>query len=137
MNHTESDLQINCVNWFHLQFPKLHYHFFSVPNGGKRVTKMVKTKMGYRITSPEAARMKREGAKSGVSDLILLVPNDEFSFLCIEMKAPKGTQTDNQKAFEQEISRFGFGKYVICRNFDSFKKEVEDYLQSTQFGKLL
>lgn len=134
MQHTESKIQIACVTWFHYQYPQLYYHFFSVPNGGKRTKSLVKTKFGYKTTSIEGGIMKAEGAKSGISDLILQVPNENHAFLNIEMKSPTGRQSENQKKVQQSIDAHKFGKYIICRSFDEFKKEIEDYLQSTKFG---
>ena len=60
MKHIESRLQIACVRWFRMAYPKYKLMLFSVPNGGKR-------------TLMEAIIMKNEGVVSGVSDLILLV----------------------------------------------------------------
>ena len=56
---------------------------FAVPNGGKRDAKT-------------GARMKYEGAVRGVADLILLMPKKGWASLCIEMKTPKGTQSEHQ-----------------------------------------
>ena len=135
MKHTESKIQIACVNWFHLQFPELYYHFFSVPNGGKRAKKLVKTKTGYRYTSIEGGILKAEGAKAGVSDLLLLIPNGPYTFLAIEMKSATGRMSDDQKKFKESVEKIGFGKYVICKSFDEFKDEIEKYLASTGWGK--
>lgn len=125
MQHTESKIQIECVKWFHLQYrtePALCYHFFSVPNGGLR-----------RLITAQI--MKAEGAKPGVSDLLLMVPNGKYNFLAIEMKADKGRQSDNQKIFQKQVEKLGFGKYVICKSFDEFRNEIQNYLAPTQWGK--
>lgn len=50
---------------------------FAIPNGGER-NKIV------------AARLKAEGVKSGVPDVMLPVPRRQFAGLFIEMKKPKG-----------------------------------------------
>lgn len=125
MQHTESKTQIACVNWFHLQYrtePALCYHFFSVPNGGLR-----------RLVTAQI--MKAEGAKPGVSDLLLMVPNGKYNFLAIEMKTDKGRQSDSQKNFQKQVERLNYGKYVICRTIDEFRNEIESYLASTPYGK--
>ena len=57
---SESQIQHDCLTWFRLQYPSLAFMLFAVPNGGKRDAKT-------------GARMKYEGAISGVSDLILLI----------------------------------------------------------------
>lgn len=58
----EHRIQSACVRWFRLKYPKLKNVLFAVPNGGRRDA----------ITG---ARLKEEGATSGVSDLILLKSN--------------------------------------------------------------
>jgi hypothetical protein len=117
-----------------MQYREIESHFFAIPNGGSRPKKMVKTKTGLKWTSVEAGIMKMEGVKAGVADLLLLYPNEKYSFLAIEMKTKTGKQNDNQKAWQKNVEKLGIGKYVICRSFDEFSKEVKDYLQSTKFG---
>jgi hypothetical protein len=114
MKHEESQTQRACVKWFRLVYPKLSRLLFAVPNGGKR---------GIR----EAAIMKAEGVVSGVADLLLLVPKGGYNALAIEMKTDKGKQNENQKLWQEDFEKSG-GKYVVCRSFDAFKKEVESYL---------
>ena len=115
MRHKESELQVNCVWWFRLQYPKLSKMLFSVPNGGKRNAK-------------EAARLKAEGTVSGVSDLILLIPNKHHASLCIEMKCGDGKQTDNQKQWKHEAEEHG-NKYVVCKSITEFIDAIKDYLE--------
>lgn len=113
MKHIESRLQIACVRWFRMAYPKYKLMLFSVPNGGKR-------------TLMEAIIMKNEGVVSGVSDLILLVGRKGFNSLCIEMKN-KTSQTLNQKVWQLEAERNG-NKYVVCKSFEEFRMIIEDYL---------
>ena len=113
MKHIESRLQIACVRWFRLAYPKYKLMLFSVPNGGKR-------------TLMEAIIMKNEGVVSGVSDLILLVGRKGFNSLCIEMKN-KTSQTLNQKTWQINAELNG-NKYVVCKSFDEFRITIEDYL---------
>ena len=113
MKHIESKLQIACVRWFRMAYPKYKLMLFSVPNGGKR-------------TLMEAIIMKNEGVVSGVSDLILLVGRKGFNSLCIEMKN-KTSQTLNQKVWQLEAERNG-NKYVVCKSFEEFRMIIEDYL---------
>ena len=71
--------------------------------------------------------MREEGARAGVADLILLIPKGGYASLCIEMKTAKGKQSDAQVAF-MELARKMRNKYVVCRSFDEFQKEVNEYL---------
>ena len=113
MNHTESNIQIACVRWFHYQFP--NEILFAVPNGGHR----------NRVT---AAILKAEGVLAGTPDLILMAVRGNYGMLCIEMKTPKGRQSDSQKWFQGMAEAKGY-KYVICRSFEEFRNEIKEYLK--------
>lgn len=114
MRHIESRIQIQCVKWFRLSFPKLRRLLFSVPNGGAR-------------KPVEGAIMKAEGTVAGVSDLLLLYPCDGYHGLCIEMKTQKGRQQPTQKAWQEDAEWAGY-KYIICRSLDDFMREIREYL---------
>jgi hypothetical protein len=72
--------------------------------------------------------MKREGALSGVADLILLYPSKGYHALCIEMKAPKGVQSKEQKAFQSYCTQNAY-QYHLCYSLEQFIKIVNDYLR--------
>ena len=110
----ELRIQSACVRWFRLQYPKMKHNLFSVPNGGKR-------------DAVTGAKLKEEGALAGVADLILLKSNRFYGALLIEMKTPKGSQSDSQKEWESKITQDGY-KYVIIRSLDEFRKVVKQYL---------
>lgn len=76
----------------------------------------------------QGARMKYEGAVRGVADLILLIPKKGWASLCIEMKTPKGTQSEHQRTWQTEAERYQ-NKYVICHSLQEFINEVNSYLQ--------
>lgn len=105
--HEESDIQISCVKWFSLQYPR--YAIFSVPNGGGRNRK-------------EMYFLKKEGLTPGVADLVICADNGRVLF--VEMKTSKGKQSPNQKEFESKVSELGF-KYIICRSTDDFIEKVK------------
>lgn len=113
MKHTESKIQQSCIKWFRLQYPKYECLLFAVPNEGKR-------------SVANANRMKAQGMVSGVSDIIFLLPAHGFHGLCIEMKAPKMKQTDNQKKFESAV-RPNY-KYVVCHSLDEFMGVINEYV---------
>lgn len=112
---SESQIQHSCLEWFRLQYPSLSLLMFAVPNGGKR-------------DAVTGARMKYEGAIRGVADLILLIPKKGYASLCIEMKTPKGTQSEHQEAW-QRLAEKANNKYVICRSVTEFVSEVNSYLR--------
>lgn len=111
----EHRIQVSCVRWFRLKYPHLSPRLFAVPNGGRR-------------DGVTGARLKEEGVLAGVADLILLVPNAGYHALLIEMKTPKGRQSESQKAWQQEVAGSGDYLYVVCRNLEEFMKIIEEYL---------
>jgi hypothetical protein len=112
---SESQIQHDCLEWFRIQYPHLKLLMFAVPNGGKRDAKT-------------GARMKYEGVIQGVADLILLIPKKSFASLCIEMKTPKGIQSDNQIKW-QRAAESAHNKYVVCHSLQEFINEVNAYLK--------
>ena len=114
MKQDESRLQMACVKWFRMQYPQHRKLLFSVPNGGFR-------------NIATAKRMKLEGVVAGVSDLVLLIPSHDFHGLCIEMKTPKGRQTDHQKAWQTHVEEKGY-IYALARSVEEFQNIVSDYL---------
>lgn len=105
--HLEESIQVACVNWFRLQYPKLI--IFAVPNGGSR-------------NLYEAKNMKKSGTLKGVADLIVVGNGGKVLF--VEMKAGRSEQEDNQILFQKNVERLGH-KYVICRSIEGFKKEID------------
>ena len=110
----EAQLQSACIKWFRYQFPKLEKILIAVPNGGSR--NMI-----------EAANLKLQGVVAGCSDLLLLTPKNGFGCLCIEMKTDIGKQSKTQSEWQIEAEKSG-NKYVVCRSFDQFRKEIINYL---------
>lgn len=113
----EHRLQVACVRWFKYQYPTIAHALFAVPNGGRRD-----------VTT--GAKLKAEGALAGVSDLILLKSNDKYGALLIEMKTPKGKQSQYQKQWEKDITKHGEYKYIVCHSFEEFQRGVNEYLST-------
>lgn len=113
----EHRIQCACVRWFNVQYPKLHGRLFAVPNGGRR-------------DATTAAKLKAEGVVPGVADLVLLMSNRDYGALLIEMKTPKGRQSDSQKKWEKTVCADAEYKYVVCRSLDDFIREVDSYLRN-------
>jgi len=122
MKHAESKLQIACVTWFRLQYP--NEVLFAIPNGGQR-------------NAITAKILKAEGTLAGVADLFLAKKKHfklnghmfvESSGLFIEMKIDKGRQAPSQIEFQKAVEGKGY-KYIICRSFDEFKAEIDNYLK--------
>lgn len=114
MKHVESHIQQACVRWFSLQWREYSPLLYAVPNGA-------------RTSESQARILKAEGMKAGVADLILSIPSKGYHGMFIEMKTPKGRQSDTQKTFQKAVEAQGY-KYIIVRSFEDFRKEVNAYL---------
>ena len=125
MNNSEHHLQVACVNWFRMQYPKYSKLLFAIPNGGKRHMKT-------------ARDMKREGVQKGVPDLMLAVwyclrheiTGEITELKCglfIEMKSATGRLTPEQKDYLALLKKQGYAT-AVCKSFDEFKATIENYL---------
>ena len=103
--HPERDLQCDCVYWFR----KTHKNqlIFSCPNEFAR---------------SEAAAARKMGLLRGVSDIIVVMPN---RVLFIEFKSADGSQSLDQKRFQQKIERMGY-TYAVIRTIKEFKDLIND-----------
>lgn len=117
MNDEEHQIQVECVKWFRLQYPKLRMRLFAVPNGGQRNVIV-------------ASKMKAEGVLSGVADLILLKPSGKYAALLVEMKTMKGRQSETQKQWEADLCKDSEYKYVLCRSIEDFISAIKSYLEA-------
>lgn len=115
MRHLEDDMQAACVKWFSYQYQELKRLLVHIPNGGNRNLR-------------EAVRLKKAGVISGAPDLVLFIPKNGYSVLCIEMKAgDKGKQSELQRSWQELAEKHG-NKYVIVRSFDEFRSAIQSYL---------
>lgn len=117
----EHNIQVSCVKWFRLQYPKLAKLLVSFPNGAK-----------LHNGAKAWKRLEAEGAVAGAPDLVLLVPSGDYGSLCIEMKTKNGRQQDSQKEFERVVVANG-GAYCIARSLTQFINQVTAYLERGEF----
>ncbi|GLP95314.1 VRR-NUC domain-containing protein [Paraferrimonas sedimenticola] len=134
MKRLEQQHQTSLVSWSKNQplgryFPefgntRLFDYLFAVPNGGFR-------------NKREAARMKAEGVKAGVSDLFLSLPAHGLHGLYIEMKAPKPHGKAPTKLQRDWLTRMSTVNYAtaVCYGWDEAKTVILAYLQG-QFEKV-
>ncbi|MDR2917833.1 MAG: VRR-NUC domain-containing protein [Tannerella sp.] len=115
-DNPEARMQEEFFNNIPLFFPKLPDKLlYAVPNGGSR-------------NKIEAANLKRQGVKAGVSDVILQIPKKGYASLCMEFKTPKGKQSDEQKEYQRQVEMVG-NKYVIVRSVSQAIKVMKEYLE--------
>lgn len=114
MNHLEDDDQAALFSYMQY-IPECEWAF-AIPNGGNR-------------NAREAARLKKQGVKSGVSDMLLPLPIPQsYAGLFIEMKTKTGRPTKKQKLFTAAMIEAGY-KAIFCYGFDDAKYEVDLYVK--------
>lgn len=118
--HEEDDIQESFFQSVRTVFPYLDKLIFAVPNGGSR-------------NVIEAKRLKKQGVMPGVADILCLVPNGEFKFLCMETKIQKGKQSDDQKVFQKQTEQAG-GRYIIFRSAAEGIKILQEYLKTANIN---
>lgn len=115
-NNEEADIQSEFFNQAKIFFPNIPEKLlFAVPNGGSR-------------NKLEAINLKRQGIKSGVADVLLLIPRGGFASLCLEFKTKTGKQSPEQKEFQKQAENCG-SKYVIVRSVKEAIDEMKIYLK--------
>lgn len=58
----------------------------------------------------------------------LLIIIAQRNVLFLEMKTEKGRQSEEQKEFQNKVSKLGF-EYVICRSFDQSVLAIERWIK--------
>ena len=115
---SESDEQMTLFEWceiYKAKYPELKL-LFHIPNGGKR----------YKST---AIRLKKEGVKSGIPDLMLPVPTISYHGLFIEMKSTDkyANVSKSQEEWINLLSLNGY-KAIVCHGWQQATKEILNYL---------
>ena len=114
MKITEHEIQVNCVNYFRLRYPK--GLIYAIPNGGQRNVIV-------------ASKLKAEGVLSGVPDLHIPIAKKGSNGLYIELKNGKaGKVSDNQQTIMEKLQSEGY-QCEVCRSFDEFRTIIDNYMQ--------
>lgn len=115
---TEHGNQSAIMCWANLnikQYPDLRW-LAAIPNGGFR----------DKIT---AGKLKAEGVKSGLPDLVLLVRRGIYAALWIELKKPKvGRVSKEQFAWIEQAKSQGHAA-VVCYGWESAALMLQQYLE--------
>ena len=122
---TEHQIQSAIVEWANITscgycYRKIGHYLFSIPNGGLRCIKTAK-------------RLKKEGLKSGVSDLFLAFPSWDWRGiknkhgLFIEVKSTNGKISLLQKEFMKRMDEVKYHT-VIVKSVDEGIQAIKDYL---------
>ena len=87
---------------------------FAIPNGGYRNPR-------------EAANLKRQGVKAGVSDIFLPLPTNKYHGLFIEMKVHPNKPSEKQKIFISNMLKNGYS-CKVCYSSEDAVKEINNYI---------
>ena len=128
--NTEAAHQTALFAWASLnveRYPELKW-LHHIPNGGSRGDTA-------KSRAIEGGKLKAQGVKKGVLDLMLPVRRNGFCGLYIEMKKP-GQQTAKNGGLSDE--QIEFGNFVsnqgylckLCYSWQEAAKILEDYLQN-------
>ena len=111
--NTEHDLQVSCLRWLRFAHPMVLC--YAIPNGGYR-------------TASNAKTLRAEGLRAGIPDLHIPIASKGYHSLYIEMKNGKaGRLSEHQKEMHERLRDYG-NKVVVCKTFDEFRREINDYL---------
>lgn len=103
-NKSEFTIQVEIVAYC----KKINLICFSVPNEATR----------------NNSKYVKSGVLAGVSDLIIVM---QGKTLYVECKDDKGRQSENQKAFEETVTKLGH-KYFLIRSLEEFQIMVQNEL---------
>lgn len=112
---SEHMIQSACFDWVRAmeQTDERYKMIYAVPNGGHRFISV-------------ARKLKREGVKAGVWDVMVDVPMRGFHGMRLEFKSEKGKLTSEQIEMGHRYKRYGYVTSII-RNFAQFRSIVEAY----------
>lgn len=124
MQHIEHQHQVALIHWArHVPLApasdvtpgsKVADYLLAIPNGGNRNPR-------------EGARLKAEGVKPGVSDLLLPLRRGGFAGLWLELKAPGKRPTAMQAAWLERMARAGYCA-TWCDDWHKAAVIITDYL---------
>jgi len=114
---TEHQVQCAVIQWWalmHGRYGLPPYSLFAIPNGGARDA----------ITG---ARLKQEGVRRGVPDLMLARANSIYHGLYIELKIGSNKPSSEQEEFMRYLEHAGY-RTVVHWDAESAIKTIEEYL---------
>ena len=114
---SEHQLQAAVIQWWrlaHTHYSVPEFVLFAIPNGGARDA----------ITG---SRLKAEGVRRGIPDLMLAVPRVPLHGLYIEMKLPGNKLTGEQLLFREFVERNGYA-HKTCYSSEEAIDAIKGYL---------
>lgn len=120
LNPVEDAEQIILNNFCRIQWPRQYGLMFHAVN-----------ESGGKGSAQYGRKLKAKGRKSGVSDWIVLVPNDKHHGLIIELKRTNGVDSDldsNQTLFLKNASDNNYYA-CVCFGADAAIYAIDKYLR--------
>lgn len=114
----EGEEQSALIEAFAASYPDFAHLLIHIPNGGSRRNRF------------EGYRLKRQGVKAGVSDLLLSTARGGFFGLWIEFKATPpydAPVTDAQWNWISDMKQQGY-RAEVCRGAEAAMEVLSDYL---------
>lgn len=108
---TEHEIQSKLVQLISEQYPEL---LFCATVGGAR------------MSISEAKKIKRQGYRKGIPDLIFYEARKGYYGLCIEIKKKGGQPSPHQRAWIADLQRRGY-QALICKGLDACVEAFESY----------
>lgn len=120
MKSDEHKEQVNLIQWWTYTSKSFGIDenlLFAIPNGGQRAIVV-------------ASKLKAEGVRPGIPDLLLAYPNNQYHGLFIEMKKQKGgVVSEYQKNCIKLLNDAGYHA-IICHGWLDAKEAIEQYLNN-------
>jgi len=117
---SEHNHQVAVVQFFHMQYPKYKAMLMAYPSGA-----IIGGKNKFGLIN----KMKKEGWKTGVPDLFIAVPNEEYHGLFIEMKDDKKSCKPSpvQVEYIRDLESNGY-RAEVCRGADEAIGLIKQYM---------
>ena len=121
---SEYNQQCTTVEWYKWQWPIFAGCIMAIPNGAHLAGDKI-------IRAKKMIRMKKEGFKNGVSDLLIAVPRGTYHGLWVEMKdVGKNITdvTDDQMKHLQLMRKMGY-RAEWCPGADAAMQVIAEYMR--------
>lgn len=119
MKHLESAHQAQVIEWS-------KWAFKANPVRYPHLDMLHCSLNGVKLTKTQSSIAKGQGMLSGVPDLFLPVPRQNYHGLYIEMKSEKGRVTENQHWFLTNAEGLGY-KTVVCYSANEAISAIQAY----------
>lgn len=112
----ESIIQQNFMQWLKLQYRFLFDVTCAIPNQGRRSYK-------------NASRMKAEGMKKGMPDVVIFYPSGFYHGMFIEFKSEKGKPSVDQIKMMETLTENDY-YCCYCYSLEDGIREIRGYLNN-------